>query len=259
MKGVLTNCWEFLRMKGIYLLIFNTIALFGCTAPGAPFIRSTEHDGEGQLIAECKNVSNKERVDRFITDSYLTTWRSAFREGAFEGFQEGMQEAEDMDEMPLSVELARELVGKLLEMDTDKEEIRAQKQSSPESDWKEEKNKYPLKTIPLCRKYSTSTSAVFWAARDVLNTLDYKIINADESLGLLETEFVERRHIAARWRDRYIIYIDPNPTEAMHSIVKIFRPVYIDRSGNTFNEAESVGYNETWIMTRLADLLESKK
>ena len=34
--------------------------------------------------------------------------------------------------------------------------------------------------------------------------------------------------------------------------------VYIVRSGNTFNEAVSVGYNETWVMTRVADILEER-
>lgn len=137
--------------------------------------------------------------------------------------------------------------------------MRARLQSSPESDWSEIFNRYSLKTIPFCRKYSADATAVFSAVVDVFSTLDYPVTKNDKNLGFLETGFVERRHPAARWRDRFVIYIDPIPNEENHSVVKIFRTVYIDRSGNTFNEAESVGHNEAWIMTRIADLLEERK
>ncbi len=233
------------------LFIFLTVALIGCAAPGTPLIRTTQHDGEGPLIAGCKNVSNKAWVEIFKKDSYLTTWGSAWKEGAIEG----IQMVADEDKMSPG----GNLVGKLVDIGLDKEEMRARLQSSPESTWVEKINRYPSKNIPFCRKYSAKSSTIFSIAADVLSTLDYQITRTDESLGILETEFVERRHPAARWRDRYVIYIDPNPDEVDHSIVRIFRTIYIDRSGNTFNEADSVGYNETWIMTRITDLLENKK
>lgn len=236
----------------LVLILSSITALIGCVAPGAPLIRTSQHDGEGQMITGCKNVSSKSRVDIFIKNSYLTTWGSALKEGAIEGVEEGVDQA--------GVSKGASLVRSLLDTSLKREEIRARLQSSPESSWNEKINKYSSKTIPFCRKYSANSAAVFLSAVDALGTLDYPITIVDKKLGIIETGFVERRHSGARWRDRYVIYIDPENDEPDHSIthLKIFRTVYIDRSGNTFNEADSVGYNETWIMTRVADVLEEK-
>mgnify|MGYP003385614849 CR=1 FL=1 len=248
-----------IKEKIILLLILSITVFVGCAAPGTPLIRTTQHDGEGPLIAECKNVSNKDRIEVFNVHSYLTTWGSALKEGAIEGFREGLQNAEDEAKITVeSIKLAEKLAVELSDTFSRKER-RDQLQSSPEPDWTEEKNELPSKAIPFCRKYPANSSAIFTAAKTVLGTLDHQISKIDEELGFLETEFVERSHPGARWRDKYVIYIDANPDELDHSVVKIFRTVYIDRSGNTFNEAESVGHNETYILTRIADLLEERK
>jgi hypothetical protein len=181
-------------------------------------------DGEGQMIVGCQNVSNKVRVNSYITNFYLTTWGSAVVEGATEGTMEGLSS------------------------------VNRNSGGMPKR-WKSGETTNPeiLNLMPFCRRFAAPFSQVSKAAATVLPMLGNPIIKSDIRTGDFETGFIERSHSAARWRDRYFIFIDQDGLQ--NSIVRVVRQVYIDRSGRTFNQAISVGHNEAWILTRIGDRL----
>src|SRR4051812_39197011 len=67
-----------------------------CSGPGSPLLRTSTGDGEGPLVQGCQNVSGAARVEKYITDFYLSTWGSAFKEGRMEGFGEGIRDSAKM-------------------------------------------------------------------------------------------------------------------------------------------------------------------
>lgn len=207
------------------LAVCSVLLINSCGGPGAPLLRANEMDGEGQMIVGCQNVSNKVRVNSYITNSYLTTWGSAWVEGATEGTMEGLSSN------------SRNSGG-----------MRKRLQSG------ETTNPEILDLKPFCRRYNAPFSRVSKAAATLLPMLGNPIKKSDITTGDFETGFIQRSHSAARWRDRYYIVIDQDGLQ--NSIVRVVRQVYIDRSGRTFNQAISVGHNEAWILTRIADLTE---
>ena len=224
-------------------------AIAGCAAPGTPLVRTTENDGEGRLIDGCNNISRKVRVDNYIKDYYLTTWGSALAEGAMEGVSRGTEDA--------GRSASGVVVKEAVEVVSGRKNAAARVQSAPESKWREKKNSLSSSPVPFCRRYPAKFSEVYGAVVSTIGDLEHRIILRDKQLGILETDFVERRHSAARWRDRYVIFVDPD--EPDQSVVRVFRIVYIDRSGTMFNQATSVGHNEAWILTRVGDQLERNK
>lgn len=207
------------------LALCSVILINSCGGPGAPLLRANEMDGEGQLIAGCQNVSNKVRVNSYITEFYLTTWGSAVLEGATEGAMKGSSSVNQKSGgMP--------------------KRSKRGETTNPEI----------LNLIPFCRRYAVPFPRASKAAATVLPMLGNPIIKSDIPTGDFETGFIERSHRAARWRDRYFIIVDQDGPQ--NAIVRVVRQVYIDRSGGTFNQAISVGHNEAWILTRIGDLTE---
>lgn len=221
------------------------LAPVGCAAPGTPLMRTSENDGEGQLIQGCNNVSSKARVENYIKDFYLTTWGSSSMEGYMEGLETGLDDARGTKAGLLLRQIADSAGGRRV--------AAARTQASPESFWPEKTNSLPASPKPFCRRYAASQAAASRAIALTIANLEHRPLFQDKRNGVFETEFIERSHRSSRWRDRYVIFADwdgPNQT-----IIRIYRIVYIDRSGDVFNQATSVGHNEAWIMTRIEDLL----
>ncbi len=240
-----TDVWvtRYPRLIAGWLLVMLT----ACSAPGTPLMRDGEQDGGGPLIEGCHNVVDTARAGGFITTSYLTTWSSASHEGYLEGVRRGL------DDPTTSGTSGGTLLSTLYDNSKGRQEALTRLKSSPASKWREKTNNRSSVPPPFCRRYSANTGAVFEALESTFNQLDYPISLIDEGLGIFETDFVERKHIAARWRDRYVIFVDSENEE--QSVVRIYRSVYIDRSGDMFNQGESVGHNEAWIMNRISQYL----
>jgi hypothetical protein len=212
--------------------ILLPLLLISCSGPGAPLLRREVTDNEGPLIAECKNVSSRSRVDEYSTKSYMSTWGSAFLEGATEGISTGFRDA--TDEMSVGRRIAWRAAARLLKS-TDG---------------------LTFKPTPFCRAYAAQFHEVVHAVKEVLPLLENPITVSDEDEGYFETGFVERSHIAAYWRERYLLAIDSETPE--RTVLRIVRILYILRKqgGERYNQGVSVGHHEAWIMTRVADKLQ---
>ncbi len=234
------------RLTLIFVLC-GAAALAGCVAPGTPSMRQSAVDGEGSLILGCQNVSGKTRVESYISNSYLTTWGSSYKEGA----NQGLQQALDDPTLAIGGTLLQQLVSSLA---SEHAAGAMRLENSRPSYWREKTNSLASSPQPFCRRYAAKFAAVSRAAAATVRQMDFRPRVVDERFGVFETEFVERRHAAARWRDRYVIVVEPEGPD--NTVVMVFRIVYIARSDNVFNQGVSVGHNETWIMTRVADQLQ---
>jgi hypothetical protein len=214
----------------------TVLLLIGCAAPGAPALRASEADGEGALLQNCHNVSALQRVDQLITGYYMTTWGSAFLEGAQEGIRRGV-------EVPELKSNSRSRTA-------------APVQVGPQQ-WSVPVNHLPSPPWPYCRRYAADARSVAESAARALPGLGNPVERVDLTAGILETGFLERRHSAARWRDKFVVYVDAEGPN--RSVLTVFRVVYIDRSGGMFNQAVSVGHHEAWLMTRIAEDLTGRK
>jgi len=104
---------------------------------------------------------------------------------------------------------------------------------------------------PYCTTFNTSTETVDTALKSILPILGNKIRTSDKRTGLYGTEFIDREHPAARWRDRYIITVQRSASKL--TVVTVFRELYISRGGTAFEMAISDGHNEAWILAQIAE------
>ena len=217
-------------------LIFAVLLMTACTGPGAPQLRHSANDGEGPFIQNCKNVSSATKVNNYITNYYLSTWGSVFVEGTREQLMESFAEIAAAMGIPAGNPI---LNG---------------------STWHgmlaERVNHLPVPPLPFCRPYDASAWEVSQVIEEILPLLGNGVLVSDKERGVFITNFVERHHSAARWRDGYEInVIDEGPGQ---SVVVILRTLYISRSHGVFNQAISVGHNEAWIMTQIAEGLKRR-
>ena len=108
-----------------------------------------------------------------------------------------------------------------------------------------------------CRSYAANANQVFETINNILPLLGNKVLRADKDSGKFKTDFIDRQHGMARWKDRYYIFVESiNEDE---TVVRIFREVYISRpykgDWSPYVEAISVGHNEAWILTKIDQLL----
>jgi hypothetical protein len=225
------------------------INIVGCSTPGALRLRVNKSDGEGPIIPNCQNVSNSTRVDNYITGFYLSTWGSAFLEGASEGMWDGLGK-----EMPNRVKNRDGLIKYLITQGILQENYssKSNKLSIDQGQMSLPVNFDSLifSSPPYCRVYEASALDVSRAISSIITTLGNDILLSDIDSGLFITGFIDRQHKAARWKDRYIIIVE-NQSPA-RSVVKILRELYISRKNGPFNKAISVGHNEAWIMTQVS-------
>jgi hypothetical protein len=207
---------------------------------------------DGEDIPNCQNVSASKRVDKYITDYYLTTWGSASVEGATEGYKQ--------EEPNMMASLASLASGNNTPSD----------HAVPKYRHGVTSNKAPLTTTPFCRKYSANFAHVADAVSKVLPQLGNKILLSNKSKGQFETDYMTRSHgqwhLSAEakrkpkslvaspiWKDKYTILVSPQSQTVTE--LWVLRSVYINRSGEAFNQGVSVGHNEAWIMSKVAESL----
>ena len=210
-----------LNRLGVILLVATFVT--ACTAPGTPVLRTSSLDSEGALIPGCKNVSKRIRVDQYITEFYLSTYGSAWLEGTMAGFRQGVSEG-----LRDTVRTGGLLSG----------------MNPPDAN---RPNALPFSLEPFCMGFRSPAPAVSHAVASILPRLGNRILLSDEANGVFETDFVERHHRAARWRDKFVISVEEVSGQ---TVVKVLRILYISRGG-PFNQAISVGHNESWVLTQV--------
>ncbi len=227
MQNFLSSIRRFRRLGPMFLA---AVLVAACSAPGTPPLRTSSLDGEGSLIPDCKNVSKRVRVDRYVTEFYLSTWGSAWMEGAAEGFQQGASDG------------LRDAMGKRGPFGG---------ASPPDPN---RPNSLPFPLDPFCTEFRSPYPDVSHAVAGLLPQLGNPILLSDQANGIFETGFVERHHRAARWRDKYLISVEEGHGR---TVVKVLRLLYISRGGS-FNQAISVGHNEAWILMQIAARLREE-
>jgi len=223
--------------------------LVGCAARGAPELVQTGAGDDQALIPGCKNVAWNYRVESFTEGSYLTTWDSALLEGAQEGIRRPLDDSKGTAGAAVLSRLRDQQPGRVAAVN--------RLHQSPAASWGVRTNTLGKIPEPFCRRFSHKREVVALAARDVLSGLKgYRLLMNNVKWGVFETSYVERRVGKLRWRDRFVIYVDPGSSDS--SEVRIFRDIYIDRSGSMFNQGVSVGRNEAYILTKMDDLLRRR-
>ena len=244
----------------LILITASLIFVASCSQIGAQKVRSTEADGEGPLIPNCYNLSETSRVETYITKFYMTTSGSAAWEGAANGIQAGFDDSS-------SVEYAIESALSGPNLGADGEKIF---------------NDYIGVIRPYCRAFAADRRSVATAVSTILSLLGNTILVSDIERGIFKTDLIDRTHDdledvdvpkflkvfakPSRWKDAYSITVTEERTNRV--IVKIQRSVYISRIEHTredkslvwssYHQAKSIGHNEAWVFTQIADLLAGK-
>lgn len=226
----------------IYLLILVVIA--GCAAPGTPVIRHNGLDGEGPVVAGCQNIQLERPAfalpDEFITTAYLTTWSSALKEGAEEGYSDAYDHNRQKNQGD-NYQLIT-----LIDSVADKPSTHKEMVDRETSSWPEKVNPLTNEQEPFCRIFSANYSNIFALVENIFEDLDYQVTISNGTLGFIETDYTERHHASARWRDKYkIIVVEISQNQ---SVLLVYRSVFVSRSDDVFNEGISVGHNEAWII-----------
>lgn len=177
--------------------------------------------------ADCRNVSSTQTVDSYITNFYLTTWGSASAEGSAQGFGEGLTG------QGRAFEAVRQAM------------LRPQKTQDGLF------NELPRSFKPYCRIYDAGRPDVAKAVAEILPSLGNPIITSNQRSGIFATDFIQRQHPAARWRDSYVITVTEEGPDRV--VVRVLRTVYISRDGTTFNQGIPDGHNEKWILTQIGN------
>lgn len=215
------------------LLVLFVVA--GCSF-GAPQLRTSASDGQGPLVTGCKNVSSSNDKGRLINDFYLSSGLSAFKEGAVAG----LDEAQEVKDVP------------------------------PMQDWIDENtwnsnSLERLKNLNLgfesnvyCRTYDATREQVFKVVETVVRGYFSDNVHwSNRAQGTLVTEWYDRGHGAAKWKDAYKITIS---SDSKTGIVRVFRDLYIQRlfpeTDKAYRRATSVGHNEAWILGAIAEQLK---
>lgn len=228
--------------------VLAAVLVVGCASRGAPELLLASSSGVGTLVPDCKNVAPDYRVEAFMVGSYLTTWDSALLEGTQEGIRRPL-ESPDAKGTEGSLFLTR-----LIKAQPGRAATVNRFLQSPAAKWRVRTNTLSKIPKPFCRRFDHRHGVVSLAAQKVLSSLkQYHLITNDLGWGMFETDFVEQHRLKVRWRDRFVVFVDSEGPES--SVVRVFRDVYIDRSGNMFNQGVSVGRNEAYILTRIGDLL----
>lgn len=201
------------------------------------------------VIQGCKNVAAEYRVESFTEGSYLTTWDSALLEGAQEGVRRPLDNARGTAGASVLSQLRDQQPGRAAAV--------TRMHQSPAANWGVRTNTLGSIPEPFCRRFSHRREVVVVAVRDALLELKgYRLITSNANWGVFETSYAEQKRGKLRWRDRYVVYVDPGPSGT--SDIRVFRDVYIDRSGSMFNQGVSVGRNEAYILTRIDDLVRRR-
>ena len=196
-------------LRLVVILMF-IIAIEGCAAPGAPMLRKNIDDGYGPLLPNCQNVSPSTEVTAYETAFYHSTWSSAWIEGAQVGLRSGLGvDNEQRKFVRFKKEFAYAILLQVFGIDG---------------------RNYPFP--PFCMKYNAPFGEVADAINNIMPFLENPVIRGKEEYGIFGTNFYNREHISAKWRDRYIITL--RETTSNQTVVTVFRELYISRGKEAF-------------------------
>jgi hypothetical protein len=218
-----------LSMAGIAIFLLVSCA----TSPGGPIIRTSDADGFGELAAGCQNISPLTPSLYYETDYYLSTWGSAALEGVQSGLQSGLKVDPDDDAKErFTKEFSAVVIARVLGYD----------------------GSLPPKDL-YCMHYETSPEQLAEFVQDILPILQNEISDGTLQKGVFKTDFYDREHAAAKWRDRYGIHV--RPTDDGTADVTVYRDLWISRLDEPYVRARSNGGNEAWILQSLSYKLAS--
>lgn len=110
--------------------------------------------------------------------------------------------------------------------------------------------------VPFCRMYKSDAKTVSAKVQSIMPNLGNPIKVADVANGFFSTDVMERHALMDVWQDSYSISVQE--ANAGESVVRILRPLRV-QSGNGFQQKESDGYNEKWILSQTTERLASRK
>lgn len=110
-----------------------------------------------------------------------------------------------------------------------------------------------------CRTYDATKERVFQTVETIFREyLTNKIHWSNPAQGTLVTEWYDRSHATAKWKDAYKVTIS---SDSKTTIVRVFRDLYIQRifpeTDKAYRRATSVGHNEAWILGTIAERLKN--
>lgn len=198
--------------------------------PGAPPLVDGSSRGF-QVVPGCQTVHPNVVDATFTTGFYLTTWGSAISEGARAGVRDGVGSQPEGAGLIIAAALSDSIsIGG--------DELVPKRTASE----------------PFCMVVNSPMSTVRRAQTETfreLRTFGYRQIRSRTSDGLFQTSFVKLEHSSAKWYDRYSSSL--LPISSSKTVVFVYREVFISRYGDPYFQGESVGQNETWILSRIRD------
>ena len=211
------------------VMVFICLIVNSCAAPGGPSVRVDQNDGKGPLVAGCKNILPPTELTTYDTAFYHTTWGSAWMEGAQSGLRLGLNgEKDEKKWVQFEKKFAYDIMMSTFGLDG-------------------RKPPFP----PYCTTFRASKDTIDGALKSVMPLLGNHVKSADKRVGLYGTEFIDRSHPGAKWRDRYIITVQRSNSKL--SVVTVYRQIFISRGDTEFEMAISDGHNETWILAQIAE------
>lgn len=207
-----------------------------CVAPGTP-VSVAVPSAISSIFPECRFVSPSSSLGDFITSFYLTTYGSAYSEGATAGANIEFEAASDFSAPLRSLAIKPFVI--------QNEQLVPTGTTAP----------------PFCMIQPISSlqaQRALSSARAALVGYGYR---ASAVSGGFRTSWKRGSHASANWFDRYTIVVAPAPVG--QSVAMVRREVYIQRAGfagsfdesGYFYEATSVGANETWLLNHMQEIL----
>ena len=112
-------------------------------------------------------------------------------------------------------------------------------------------NHLPASPTSFCMTYDADEAAVARVVAATMKRVGNAVIVSNEADGVFETEYLERRHSAARWLDSYSVTVTADGRG--RTVVRVLRTVYVSQDGRTFNQGNSVGHNEAWLLMQISN------
>lgn len=207
------------------VLFAACLAFASCGDIGQPpTVATTE-----PLPLACTQIHPDMVAANFVTDSYMTTWGSAYSEGARAGVDEGFAGT------------GYEILGQQVQAGTFTlgGDRLVRTATSP---------------TPFCMIIAAPTERVRPAIRQALSGLRSFGYGAGEQAFVYDqTGYLRSAHQSARWIDRYTVR--PEPLPGGRTIVYVLREVFISRQGSDYYQGFSVGHNEAWLLANIRDRL----
>jgi len=252
------NILRKIAISNFYYILLSFI-IVGCSAPGAPHLRTNTNDGEGPLITGCYNISSATIVNDYITNYYQSTWGSVWQEGNIRMISEAVglvvpPEIKNRDDL-IKWYINKGILQKY-------SNVIGNKKSKDDSLISLSINLDQLlfTETPYCRAYKADALDVSREVSRIITKLGGDILLSDINRGLFITGFIEHYHnssldlLHTRWKDRYIITVTQKGS--IGTIVKVLRELYISRDNGPFDKAIAAGHNEAWILTKIAEAIK---